>query len=358
MTRKLAAFMTFIALLVVGLLAPGVACAVPDEGPADAVVASGEAAGHKAAQDAGSAQQAAPASSNGKSTPRIMVQKFGTTPMPVVAGQDCDVVFTARNMSSTTAVRNIKFSLSGEGGLLPRSGSASVFVDRLAPRQAVDVTMYYTSLPTLEDKPYPLTLTIDYEDGDFTALSATETVAVMVSQPARVDTSAPQVMPAQIARGGEASIVFTVNNLGKSAVSNVKASVDDGQGIWAPETYVGNIAAGQTANVDMIIRGDEVVNGPVKITLSYENSEGKVATLQREVDIAVVEEDLGEVPPMDNDAAVPEPSISWTGVGVGGAGLVALVAVAALLVRNHRKKKDAEAEAESLSYLDPADGLI
>ena len=217
--------------------------------------------------------------------------------------------------------------------------------------------MYYTSLPTLEDKPYPLTLTIDYEDADFTALSSTETVAVVVSQPARVETSVPQVTPNVMTLGGEGSLVFTVNNLGKSAISNVKASIKEGQAVTGSEAYVGNVAAGATANVDMIVQAVDVTASPITLVLSYENSEGVEASLEREVPVTVMEMAQNEGMLGPEDIHEEDSTIPWGLIGIGAAVLAAIVIVAVVAVRRHRKKKDVEDEADALSLLDQ-DGLI
>lgn len=344
--KRFSTLMAILTLLFAGLMIPATASAAPDAGQTEA----------RETADAPAPSAEAPIQT-GKSTPRIMVEGFTTTPKPVVAGDDFDIVFTARNMSATATVQNIKFSLSGEGGLLPRSGSTSVYLAKLGPRESVDVTMYYTSLPTLEDKPYPLTLTIDYEDADFTALSSTETVAVVVSQPARVETSVPQVTPNVMTLGGEGSLVFTVNNLGKSAISNVKASIKEGQAVTGSEAYVGNVAAGATANVDMIVQAVDVTASPITLVLSYENSEGVEASLEREVPVTVMEMAQNEGMLGPEDIYEEESTIPWGLIGIGAAVLAAIVIVAVVAVRRHRKKKDVEDEADALSLLDQ-DGLI
>lgn len=337
--KRFSTLLAFLTLLFAGLIVPAASADTAD------------------APEPGDAPTADAPVQTGKSTPRLMVEGFTTTPKPVVAGSDFDIVFTVRNTSATARVQNIKFSLSAEGGLLPRSGSASVYLAKLGPRESVDVTMYYTSLPTLEDRPYPLTLTIEYEDADFTALTSTETVAVVVSQPARVETSVPQVTPEMLTLGGEGSIVFTVNNLGKSAISNVKASIKEGQAITGQEAYLGNIAAGSTANVDMIVRAEDVTEGPITLVLTYENSEGETVSIEREVPVTVIEMIPEDGPIAPGDIDEEESTIPWGPIAIGALVLIGVVIVAVMAVRRHRKKKDVEDEADALSLLD-SDGLI
>ena len=122
--KRFSTLMAILTLLFAGLMIPATASAAPDTGQTEA----------RETADAPAPSAEVPIQT-GKSTPRIMVEGFTTTPKPVVAGDDFDIVFTARNMSATATVQNIKFSLSGEGGLLPRSGSASVYLAKLGPRE-------------------------------------------------------------------------------------------------------------------------------------------------------------------------------------------------------------------------------
>ncbi|NHB85812.1 hypothetical protein G7085_17945 [Tessaracoccus sp. HDW20] len=55
--------------------------------------------------------------------------------------------------------------------------------------------MTFRALPSLEAKPYQLTIEVEYEDPSANAYQSSETLAVEVNQELRADTSVPQVTP-------------------------------------------------------------------------------------------------------------------------------------------------------------------
>ncbi len=363
MTRKIGILVAFISLL--GALFAPSAIAVPIGPLADTDgrlgVAAPGLAGLVNANDDGAAITDEPVAPVGRETPRIMLDEFSTTPTPVIAGDEFTAVFTIKNMSAKYGVRNIKATLqSGEGSILPTSGAASTYVSYMAPWETARISIGFTSLSSLEDKPYQMQLDIEYEDNEFNSYSTSETVAVVVSQPPRVEASVPVVTPSELVLGIEGSLMFTVNNLGKSDISNVKASIVDGQGIWASETFVGNVAAGSTANVDMIVRAENVVDGPVALTVSYEDSSGTVSTIERDFDVIVLEEDpYTDMYPEDSYDDTEVGGIAWTPIGFAIAALLAAAVIAVGVMGKRRSKKEAEVEADALTYLDePIEGEL
>lgn len=289
----------------------------------------------------------------GVSVPRVMLKAFTTDPSPVVAGQDFTVNFTLHNTSQRTYVRNVKVTLaSTDAAFMPATGSSSIYIHQINLGDVATGTMTFHSLPNLDEKPYQMTLTTEYEDRQVNGYSATETVSVAVTQSARAEASVPQLMPSPVTVGQDASLSFSVHNQGKTKLYNVKASIAEGQPLIGQEVFVGTIEPGTSGAVDMTVHAESEVSGPAEITVSYEDVNGKTSTLTQTVEVMVM-------PPMEQGPTDPMEEYPQQGSSLGWLMLIAvLVAIAlvsvaiALLVRRSRLRRAEQEEAESLAILD------
>ena len=286
----------------------------------------------------------------GVSTPRVILAGFTTDPAEVVAGQDFTVAFTLRNTSTRTRVQNMKVTLSSDdSAFLPASGSSSLFISRIRADQLETASMAFHSLPSLEEKPYRLTLTIDYEDAAANPFTSIETVSIQVRQNIRADASVPQLMPSQLTLGQDASLTFSIFNQGKTKLYNAKAAIKDGQAITSPEVFVGTIDPGASGAVDMIVNAAEEAVGPVTISVSFEDVNGNVTTMDKTAEVAVMapmpieEPPLGEQPGQEAGPSLLIPLIAAT--------LLGLVVIVALAVRRRRRRRVEREDLESLSEL-------
>ncbi|MGV8846117.1 COG1361 S-layer family protein [Tessaracoccus sp.] len=288
----------------------------------------------------------------GLSTPRVMLSGFTSAPAEVEAGQDFTVSFTLKNTSTRTRVQNIKVSLSsGEGAaFLPANGSSSMFIDRISAGDDSIQTMAFHSLPSLEEKPYQLTLLVEYEDAVANSYQSQEMVSVQVKQGIRADTSAPQVMPEAIQVGQDASVTFNIHNQGKTKLYNAKAVIKAGQGITGEDLFIGTIEPGTSGAVDMLVRGEEELTEPLVIEVTYEDVDGKVTALSKEVPLMVM--------PMDMSGGEPteEPMVE-EGMGIPlipliiGLLLLILLVVVLLVVRRSRRRSRERDDMDSLSMI-------
>ncbi len=288
----------------------------------------------------------------GVSVPRVMLAGFVSTPVEVMAGEDFSVSFTLRNTSKRTRVENIKVSLSsGEGAaFLPANGSSSIFIERISAGDDSIQTMAFHSLPSLEERPYQLQLMVEYEDAVANAYQSQEMVSVPVKQSVRADTSAPQVMPEMVQVGQDASVTFNIHNQGKTKLYNAKAVVKAAQAVTGEDMFIGTIEPGSSGAVDMLVSAEEESEDPLVIEVTYEDVDGKVTSLSKEVPMSVMpaemmEEFPGDEMPVDESGGLP-----WIPILIG-LFLLALLVVILLLVRRSRRRSREQEDMESLSLI-------
>ncbi len=317
--------------------------------------ASGGGQEYPAANPPGAAAPASNAESGGSAagaTPRVMLIGFGTNPAEVQAGSEFTLGFTLQNMSTRTGVENLKVSLSSpDASFLPTGGASSAYIDAIGTEQTANRQLTFRALPTLEDRPYQLTLRVEYEDSsNHQQFTAEETIAVVVRQKARPETGAFQVVPSSISVGQDANINFNLQNQGRVKLFNARVRVKEGQPVTATELFVGNVEAGAATSVDLMVHAEKATTKPVVIQIQYEDSSGVAATLEREVTLDITE-GSGQSP-----SPTPQQSTSGGGFGLLPLMLLALAIVAAIViiyvVRDRRKRERETQLSRNLSQLD------
>lgn len=288
----------------------------------------------------------------GLSTPRVMLSGFASTPAEVEAGQDFTVSFTLRNTSKRTRVDNIKVSLSsGEGAaFLPADGSSSIYIPRISADDTSIQSMTFHSLSSLEERPYQMQLNVEYEDAVANAYSSQEMVSVSVKQKVRADTSVPQVMPETLMVGQDASVTFNIHNQGKTKLFNAKAVVKEGQAVTGEEIFVGTIEPGTSGAVDMLVHADDESESPVVVEVTYEDAEGTVTALSKELPMSVMPMDMGEEFP-EEEMVMEEPGLGLLPLIIAGIVLLLIILLVVLLVRSSRRRSREREDMDSLSMI-------
>lgn len=301
------------------------------------------------------------------STPRVVVTGFTTEPEEVYAGDTFKLTLNLKNTSKDTAVSNLLFDIQGtqEGtdaqntyaAFLPTAGSSTIFVDSIGANASKSISIELKSKADLAQKPYVVTVDMEYEDALANSFTETASVSVPVKQEARVDLSSISLMPESIDVGGEANVMFSIYNLGKTKLYNVNVKFEAAS-ISGGDTFVGNLDSGATGNVDAYVTGQAATedDGTVKILITYEDEEGKTATIEKTTMLYVNEPYYEEFDDsMMDDPMMEEPSkgLAWWAVllivlVVLGAGAAAVIVVK----KKKRAKRLAQEEMELIESLE------
>ena len=275
------------------------------------------------------------------STPRIIVTGFVTEPEAVYAGDTFDLTIFVQNTSQETAVSNIQFDLEAakEGNdansmyeaFLPTSGSATIYVDSIAPGATREISIEMTARNDLSQKPYVITVNADYEDEDNNAYTATTNVSIPVLQMARVDTGEAEVLPESIAVGSSANVMFSIYNMGRTTLYNVQVAFE-GETVAGGSAFLGQIAPGATGNVDVMVDGiaPTMDEGYVTAVITYEDEAGNVSTLEKEVLLYVYEEYYEDV--YYEDEFYDDGMYDYEEEGGGSLGTGWIIAIVAVVV--------------------------
>ena len=301
-----------------------------------------------------------------KSKPRIIVTGYTTSPETVFAGSVFDLTLKVQNTSKDTAVQNVLFNLEAtvEGdnntaayaAFLPTSGSNSVYAEKIEPGMAYEMTVEMEVKADLAQKPYVLTVSMQYEDEDCKEYTDTAKVSIPIKQEAKLDTGTFEVMPNSIAVGEQSNVMFSVFNTGKTTLYNVKVSYESDT-VESGITYLGNIAPGATGNVDSMVTGiaPDMGEGIVKAVVTYEDEAGNPTRYEKDFNLYVYEMAFEEEPmdiypmePMEEDTGLPMAAI----IGIIGLVVIVIIVIVVIIIT---KKKKAKKQKEDLDLLDEDD---
>ena len=299
------------------------------------------------------------AGENERTKARFIVDSFETDPAEIYAGQDFTLKVRMKNASNSIAASNILFTFESETVsdspvFTTVNGSNSVVVNSLAPGASDTLTIKFSSSPTAEQRSYTITINEQYDSPEFKNAKEAVKIAVGLKQEARLNTGTIEVMPDAISVGEESNVMFSINNTGKVMLYNVNA-VFEADSIQKNEAYVGNIEPGKSGNVDTMINGiaPTMDDGKVKLSITYEDENGKVSTVEKEIQLMVNEDQSMDESNVDDtwssDDIQPEPSttdkLKHLAIPVG---IVGVVLAAVILVVIRRKKKKAGMDDEIL----------
>lgn len=299
------------------------------------------------------------AGENERTKARIIVDSFETDPAEIYAGQDFTLKVRMKNASNSIVASNILFTFESETVsdspvFTTVNGSNSVVVNSLAPGASDTLTIKFSSSPTAEQRSYTITINEQYDSPEFKNAKEAVKIAVGLKQEARLNTGTIEVMPDAISVGEESNVMFSINNTGKVMLYNVNA-VFEADSIQKNECYVGNIEPGKSGNVDTMINGiaPTADDGKVKLSITYEDENGKVSTVEKEIQLMVNEDQSMDESNVDDtwssDDIQPEPSttdkLKHLAIPVG---IVGVVLAAVILVVIRRKNKKAGMDDEIL----------
>lgn len=241
---------------------------------------------------------------------------------------------------------------------LPTSGSSSVYTEQIAPGQTYDMSIEMEAKSDLAQKPYVLTVNMKYDTDEQINLSDTANVSVPIKQESKLDTSSADIMPESIEVGAQSNVMFSVFNTGKTTLYNVKVTYESAS-IESGVTYLGNIAPGNTGNVDSMVTGiaPDTGEGIVKAVITYEDEAGNESRFEKDLNLMVYEMAMEDIPmedfPMEDmpeentKKGLPLPAI----IGI----IVAVVLVIIVLIIVINKRKKAKKHKEDMDLLDEDD---
>lgn len=288
---------------------------------------------------------------------RLIIDGFATNPETIVAGEPFELILSVKNASGSVPASDILMTVESEKAnespvFTTEPGSSSVSISSLGAGQTQEARLQLTSRAGIDQRSYSLTFKAKYDSPEYKNAEETLTVSIPIRQIPRLNTSTFEIMPDAITVGEESNVMFGINNTGKVILYNVMVKFQ-ADSIQTTETYVGNIEPGKTGNVDCMVTGTAATedDGKVKAIISYEDENGEVSEVEKELQLFVsepvpMEDDMmagnfDEVP-MEEPGFFERYQKVLFPLSLGAVAVLSLV-LAGIGIRSHKRKKEQDA---------------
>lgn len=270
------------------------------------------------------------------SAPRFMVTGYQTDPGKISQNQDFSLTVYLKNTSNET-VKNVKLTLTSEDGkLLPRGGTNTSYLSRIAAGQSTSVVFPMHSDMELEAKPYQITVSSEYENGNDTAYTGSDELSIPVYLKDQIIIS-DVTQPKKFTVGSDGTLKCSLNNIGFGSIQRVIVKVK-GKDFTASKKYVGKLKAGEGKKLKISLHADQMTpeseNGDSKIIVTYLNEKGEKVRYVQKTKIIVYKEAVEDLKlstkSKSSKHTVPVSVICF-------AGLI-LIAGMGVFMMDHRKK--------------------
>ena len=278
-------------------------------------------------------------------TPIVILSKYNYGGSSVAAGSGTNLSFSFTNTSKKLAIENVMVTVTGGSDLMLNGSTNTFYFDSVAAGGSKSVTVPMKAAQLISASAQNVQIAVTYEYVDQNARksgSATLSLSVPLYQPDRFDLSEPKTSYTGYV-GEETSLTIDYVNKGKSAISNVEATISGDIDSPTPYQRVGTIDGGKNGTIAFAVTPQLEGENQVKIVITYEDSNGNTKERVFEATVEAMAYEPAD-PGMDDPGMIdPEPASTfpWKYVIIA---VVAALIVLLIVLRIRKKKAKQKAE--------------
>ena len=278
-------------------------------------------------------------------TPIVILSKYNYGGSSVAAGSGTNLSFSFTNTSKKLAIENVMVTVTGGSDLMLNGSTNTFYFDSVAAGGSKSVTVPMKAAQLISASAQDVQIAVTYEYVDQNARksgSATLSLSVPLYQPDRFELSEPKTSYTGYV-GEETSLTIDYVNKGKSAISNVEATISGDIDSPTPYQRVGTIDGGKNGTIAFAVTPQLEGENQVKIVITYEDSNGNTKERVFEATVEAMAYEPAD-PGMDDPGMIdPEPAntFPWKYVIIA---VVAALIVLLIVLRIRKKKAKQKAE--------------
>ena len=278
-------------------------------------------------------------------TPIVILSKYNYGGSSVAAGSGTNLSFSFTNTSKKLAIENVMVTVTGGSDLMLNGSTNTFYFDSVAAGGSKSVTVPMKAAQLISASAQDVQIAVTYEYVDQNARksgSATLSLSVPLYQPDRFELSEPKTSYTGYV-GEETSLTIDYVNKGKSAISNVDATISGDIDSPTPYQRVGTIDGGKNGTIAFAVTPQLEGENQVKIVITYEDSNGNTKERVFEATVEAMAYEPTD-PGMDDPGMIdPEPAntFPWKYVVIA---VVAALIVLLVVLRIRKKKAKQKAE--------------
>lgn len=281
-------------------------------------------------------------------TPIVILSKYNYGGSSVAAGSSTNLSFSFTNTSKKIKIENVMVTVTGGTDLMLNGSTNTFYFDSVAAGGSKTVTVPMKAAQLISASAQNVQIAVTYEYVDQNARksgSATLSLSVPLYQPDRFELSEPKTSYTGYV-GEETSLTIDYVNKGKSAISNVEATISGDIDSPTPYQRVGTIDGGKNGTIAFAVTPQLEGENQVKIVITYEDSNGNTKERVFEATVEAMAYEPAD-PGMDDPGMIdPEPANTFPWKYVIIAAVAALIVL--LIVLRIRKKKAKQKAEQAL----------
>ena len=281
-------------------------------------------------------------------TPIVILSKYNYGGSSVAAGSSTNLSFSFTNTSKTIKIENVMVTVTGGQDLMLNGSTNTFYFESVAASGSKTVTVPMKAAQLISASAQGVQIAVTYEYVDQNARksgNATLSLSVPLYQPDRFELSEPKTSYTGYV-GEETSLTIDYVNKGKSAISNVEATISGDIDSPTPYQRVGTIDGGKNGTIAFAVTPQLEGENQVKIVITYEDSNGNTKERVFEATVEAMAYEPTD-PGMDDPSMIdPEPANTFPWKYVIIAGVAALIVL--LIVLRIRKKKAKQKAEQAL----------
>ena len=281
-------------------------------------------------------------------TPIVILSKYNYGGSSVAAGSSTNLSFSFTNTSKTIKIENVMVTVTGGQDLMLNGSTNTFYFESVAASGSKTVTVPMKAAQLISASAQDVKIDVTYEYVDQNARksgNATLSLSVPLYQPDRFEMSEPTSSYTGYV-GEETSLTIDYVNKGKSAISNVEATISGDIDSPTPYQRVGTIDGGKNGTIAFAVTPQLEGENQVKIVITYEDSNGNTKERVFEATVEAMAYEPTD-PGMDDPGMIdPEPANTFPWKYVIIAGVAALIVL--LIVLRIRKKKAKQKAEQAL----------
>ena len=281
-------------------------------------------------------------------TPIVILSKYNYGGSSVAAGSSTNLSFSFTNTSKTIKIENVMVTVTGGQDLMLNGSTNTFYFESVAASGSKTVTVPMKAAQLISASAQGVQIAVTYEYVDQNARksgNATLSLSVPLYQPDRFELSEPKTSYTGYV-GEETSLTIDYVNKGKSAISNVEATISGDIDSPTPYQRVGTIDGGKNGTIAFAVTPRLEGENQVKIVITYEDSNGNTKERVFEATVEAMAYEPSD-PGMDDPGMIdPEPANTFPWKYVIIAAVAALIVL--LIVLRIRKKKAKQKAEQAL----------
>lgn len=281
-------------------------------------------------------------------TPIVILSKYNYGGSSVAAGSSTNLSFSFTNTSKTIKIENVMVTVTGGQDLMLNGSTNTFYFESVAASGSKTVTVPMKAAQLISASAQGVQIAVTYEYVDQNARksgNATLSLSVPLYQPDRFELSEPKTSYTGYV-GEETSLTIDYVNKGKSAISNVEATISGDIDSPTPYQRVGTIDGGKNGTIAFAVTPQLEGENQVKIVITYEDSNGNTKERVFEATVEAMAYEPADPGTDDPGMIDPEPQSTFPWKYVIIAAVAALIVL--LIVLRIRKKKAKQKAEQAL----------